>query len=115
MKLKLYFKMKLKFQHDNEGFVIVMFLSRRVQLQSIDKYIKKWYNIYEVKKNMNELKVSDLDVQNKLLFRRGDYNILDCGVRTGKTYWAVNNLTQFTRDGKANRILFLVDTTALKD
>ena len=64
---------------------------------------------------MNELKVSDLDVQNKLLFRRGDYNILDCGVRTGKTYWAVNNLTRFTRDGKANRILFLVDTTALKD
>ena len=64
---------------------------------------------------MNELKVSDLDIQNKLLFRRGDYNILDCGVRTGKTYWAVNNLTRFTRDNKANRILFLVDTTALKD
>ena len=64
---------------------------------------------------MSELRVSDLDVQNKLLFRRGDYNILDCGIRTGKTYWAVNNLTRFTRDGKANRILFLVDTTALKD
>lgn len=64
---------------------------------------------------MNELKVSDLDLQNKLVFRRGDYNILDCGVRTGKTYWAVNNLTRFTRDNKAGRILFLVDTTALKD
>jgi len=36
-------------------------------------------------------------------------------VRTGKTYWAVNNLTRFTRDNKAGRILFLVDTTALKD
>ena len=63
----------------------------------------------------NELKVSDLDIQNKLIFRRGDYNILDCGVRTGKTYWAINNLVRFTRDGKPNRILFLVDTTALKD
>lgn len=61
------------------------------------------------------LTVSDLDIQNKLVFRRGDYNILDCGVRTGKTYWAVNNLVQFTRDGLASRILFLVDTTALKD
>lgn len=64
---------------------------------------------------MNELRVSDLDMQNKLNFRRGDYNILDCGIRTGKTYWAVNNLARFTRDGHANRILFLVDTTALKD
>lgn len=64
---------------------------------------------------MNTLTVSDLQLQNKLVFRRGDYNILDCGVRTGKTYWAVNNLQQFTRDGQLNRILFLVDTTALKD
>ena len=64
---------------------------------------------------MDTLTVSDLQVQNKLVFRRGDYNILDCGVRTGKTYWAVNNLQQFTRDGQLNRILFLVDTTALKD
>jgi hypothetical protein len=61
------------------------------------------------------LTVTDLDIQNKLAFRRGDYNILDCGVRTGKTYWAVNNLARFTRDGLASRILFLVDTTALKD
>lgn len=59
--------------------------------------------------------VSDLQDQNKLFFRRGYYNIIDCGVRTGKTYWAVNNLTQFTRDGQLNRILFLTDTTALKD
>lgn len=59
--------------------------------------------------------VTDLQEQNKLIFRRGDYNILDCGIRTGKTYWAINNLAQFTRDGNLNRILFLVDTTALKD
>ena len=59
--------------------------------------------------------VTDLADQNKLLFRRGVYNILDCGVRTGKTYWAVNNLQQFTRDGHLNRVLYLVDTTALKD
>ena len=61
------------------------------------------------------LTVSDLDLQQKLIFRRGDYNILDCGIRTGKTYWAVNNLSRFTRDGAANRILFLVDTNALKE
>lgn len=59
--------------------------------------------------------VTDLQQQNKLVFRRGDYNILDCGIRTGKTYWAINNLKDFTRDGQLNRILFLVDTTALKD
>lgn len=61
-----------------------------------------------------KITVSDLQQQGKLIFRRGDYNILDCGIRTGKTYWAVNNLQQFTRDGQLNRILFLVDTTALK-
>lgn len=59
--------------------------------------------------------VTDLQNQNKLFFSRGTYNIIDCGVRTGKTYWAVNNLTQFTRDNKFNRILFLTNTTALKD
>ena len=59
--------------------------------------------------------VNDLQLQNKLLFVRGYYNIIDCGIRTGKTYWAINNLKQFTRDGKLNRVLFLVDTTALKD
>ena len=63
---------------------------------------------------MQGLTVTDLQNQNKLVFRRGDYNILDCGIRTGKTYWAINNLKQFTRDGNLNRILFLVDTTALK-
>ena len=64
---------------------------------------------------MNDLTVSDLQLQNKLIFRRGDYNILDCGIRTGKTYWAINNLKQFARDQQLNRILFLVDTTALKE
>ena len=59
--------------------------------------------------------VSDLQQQKKLIFRRGDYNILDCGIRTGKTYWAVNNLKQFARDEQLNRILFLVDTNALKE
>lgn len=59
--------------------------------------------------------VSDLQKQKKLVFARGDYNILDCGVRTGKTYWAINNLAQFTRDGRLGRILFLVDTNALKE
>ena len=59
--------------------------------------------------------VSDLQQQQKLNFRRGDFNVLDCGIRTGKTYWAINNLTQFTRDGKLNRVVFMVDTTALKD
>ena len=63
---------------------------------------------------MQNTTVTDLQRQHKLVFRRGDYNILDCGIRTGKTYWAVNNLAQFTRDGNLNRILFLVDTSALK-
>jgi hypothetical protein len=59
--------------------------------------------------------VTNLQLHNKLKFARGRYNIIDCGVRTGKTYWAVNNLQQFSRDGKLNRILFLVNTNALKD
>lgn len=59
--------------------------------------------------------VTDLQQQQQLKFFRGAYNIIDCGIRTGKTYWAVNHLKQFSRDGKENRILFLVDTTALKD
>ena len=59
--------------------------------------------------------VTDLQEQRKLSFRLGDYNILDCGIRTGKTYWAINNLAAFTRDNNPNRILFLTDTTALKD
>lgn len=64
---------------------------------------------------MTSTTVTELQQQQKLIFRRGDYNILDCGIRTGKTYWAINNLAGFTRDGSLNRILFLVDTTALKD
>lgn len=59
--------------------------------------------------------VTDLAQQNKLFFRRGMYNIIDCGTRTGKTYWAVNNLQEYTRDGALNRVLYLVDTNALKD
>jgi len=51
------------------------------------------YSIIKIEgDNMNEITVTDLQLQNKLNFRRGDYNILDCGIRTGKTYWAVNNL-----------------------
>ena len=65
--------------------------------------------------NLPAITVTDLYNDNKLKFFRGRYNILDCGVRTGKTYWAVNNLKDFTRDGQARRILFLVDTLALKD
>ena len=64
---------------------------------------------------MNYTTVTDLQTTGQLQFSRGRYNILDCGVRTGKTYWAINNLRQFTRDGQLNRILFLTDTTALKD
>ena len=60
---------------------------------------------------MEQLTVSDI----KLKFERGRYNIIDCGIRTGKTYWAINNLKQFTRDGNLNRILYLVDTDALKE
>ena len=59
--------------------------------------------------------VTDLAQQQKLFFRRGVYNIIDCGIRTGKTYWAVNNLQEYTRDGGLNRVLYLVDTNALKD
>ena len=59
--------------------------------------------------------VTDLQVKGELNFLRGTYNIIDCGIRTGKTYWAVNNLKQFSRDDRLDRILFLVDTTSLKD
>ena len=58
--------------------------------------------------------VTDLYSEGELKFIHGRYNILDCGCRTGKTYWAVNHLQQFTRDGHLNRILFLTDTTSLK-
>lgn len=59
--------------------------------------------------------VTDLAIDKKLTFFRGTYNIIDCGTRTGKTYWAVNNLQDYTRDGQLNRVLYLVDTNALKD
>lgn len=63
---------------------------------------------------MEQLTVNDLYLQNKMNFALGRYNIIDCGIRTGKTYWAMKNLGKFTRDGKKNRVLFLVGTTALK-
>lgn len=59
--------------------------------------------------------VTDLYQGNKLKFSRGRYNILNCGTRTGKTYWAINNLKDFTRDGQLFRILFLTDTISLRD
>lgn len=59
--------------------------------------------------------VSNLYLQNKIHITKGLFNILDCGVRTGKTYWAAHYLVDYTRDGKLNRILILTDTTALKD
>lgn len=59
--------------------------------------------------------VTDLAQQEKLIFSRGTYNILDCGIRTGKTYWAVNHLQEYTRDGALNRVLYLVDTNSLKE
>lgn len=59
--------------------------------------------------------VTDLQVKGELNFLKGTYNIIDCGIRTGKTYWAINHLKQFSRDDRLDRILFLVDTTALKD
>ena len=59
---------------------------------------------------MSNITVSDLNLK----FFRGRYNIINCGTRTGKTYWAVNNLQKYTRDSKLSRILFLTDTTILK-
>ena len=61
------------------------------------------------------LTVSDLYLDKKINFARGRYNILDCGIRTGKTYWAIHYLKDFTRDNDCRRILFLTDTTALKE
>ena len=62
-----------------------------------------------------KITVTDLALQQKLKFFRGAYNIIDCGTRTGKTYWAVNNLREHTRDGRLDRILYLVDTNTLKE
>ena len=59
--------------------------------------------------------VTDLAKMNELYFQKGQYNIIDCGTRTGKTYWAVNHLQEYTRDSQLNRVLYLVDTTSLKD
>lgn len=59
--------------------------------------------------------VTDLYLNQEFKFFRGQYNILDCGIRTGKTYWAIHHLIDFTRDKESRRILFLTDTTALKE
>lgn len=66
-------------------------------------------------KNLPAITVSTLYEQGKLSFKKGVYNIIDCGTRTGKTYWAVHHLQDLTRDKNLNRILFLVNTTLLKD
>lgn len=58
----------------------------------------------------NNLTVSDIPIT----LMRGRYNVIDCGIRTGKTFWATHNLQTYTRDGNLNRILMLVDTLATR-
>ena len=59
----------------------------------------------------NKLTVSDIPIT----LRRGTYNIINCGIRTGKTFWATHSLQSHTRDGNLNRILMLVDCIATRD
>ncbi len=59
--------------------------------------------------------VDDKYLQGEITLQKGLFNILDCGIRTGKTYWAANRLIDFTRDKQYNRILILVPTTILRD
>lgn len=59
--------------------------------------------------------VDDLYLSGKINLTKGLFNIIDCGIRTGKTYWAATRLIDYTRDHQYNRILILVDTTALKE
>lgn len=59
---------------------------------------------------MNGITVSDIPIN----LIRGRFNIIDCGIRTGKTFWATHNLQSYTRDGNLNRILMLVDTLATR-
>lgn len=59
--------------------------------------------------------VDDKYLKGEITLHKGLFNIINCGVRTGKTYWAATRLIDFTRDGMYNRILILVDTTALRD
>lgn len=58
--------------------------------------------------------ITDLAQRGELSLTRGRYNMVNSGVRTGKTFWAVNGLQKYTRDGKLNRILYLTDTGSLK-
>lgn len=59
--------------------------------------------------------VDDKYLQGEIHLEKGLFNIINCGVRTGKTYWAANRLINYSRDGAYNRILMLVDTTVLRD
>lgn len=58
--------------------------------------------------------VDELYQKGKITITKGLFNIIDCGVRTGKTYWATQHLVEYTRDGLYNRVLILVNTVALK-
>lgn len=59
--------------------------------------------------------VTDEYLAGRIQITKGLFNIINCGVRTGKTYWAAKHLQEYTRDGQLNRILILTDTTALKE
>ena len=65
--------------------------------------------------NLPSTTVNDLYLAGKIKITKGLFNIINCGVRTGKTYWAANHLVEYTRDGLYNRVLILTDTTALRD
>lgn len=64
---------------------------------------------------MENKTITDLATANQLTFIPGQYNIIGCGIRTGKTYWAIHNLQHYTRDNNLSRILYLVDTNSLKE
>ena len=70
----------------HEVSIFYIFISRNKYLTKVELYA-----IIKIGGGMMST-VTDLAIQNKLFFQRGTYNIIDCGVRTGKTYWAVNNL-----------------------
>ena len=55
--------------------------------------------------NLPSTTVNDLYLAGKIKITKGLFNIINCGVRTGKTYWAANHLVEYTRDGLYNRVL----------
>lgn len=61
------------------------------------------------------LTISDLDEKQLITLQKGRYNIIGCGIRTGKTFWATHSLLKYTRDNQNSRILYLTNTTALRD